>query len=135
MKKCNISANLFRVIKHLYDKATSTVLFNSSIEDWFRTAVGVRQGCLLSPTLFNLFLERIMTYVFEDHKGTVSIWGRTITYLHFADDIDDLAREKEKQAKLVERLEKAFTAYGIEISAGKTKLMTTTPVASTQRSK
>ena len=51
MKKYNISANLIRVIKNLSDKATSAVLRNSSIEDWFRTTVGVRQGCLLSPTL------------------------------------------------------------------------------------
>ena len=61
MKKYNISANLIRVIKHLYDKATSAVLFNSSIGDWFRTAVGVRQGCQLLPILFYIFLERIIT--------------------------------------------------------------------------
>ena len=39
MKKCNISTNRFRVIKNLYDKAASAVLFNSSIGDWFRTTV------------------------------------------------------------------------------------------------
>ena len=44
------------VIKHFYDKATSAVLFDGGIEDWLRTRVGVRQGCLLSPTLFNIFL-------------------------------------------------------------------------------
>ena len=44
MKKYNISTNLIRVIKNLYDKATSAVLFNSSIENWFSTTVGVRQG-------------------------------------------------------------------------------------------
>ena len=61
MKKYNISANLIRVIKNLYDKATSAVLFNSNIGDGFQTKVGVQQGYLLSPTLFNIFLERIMT--------------------------------------------------------------------------
>ena len=60
MKKCNISTNLIQVIKKLYNKATSAVLFNSSIGAWFRTTVAVRQGCLLSPTLFNIFLERII---------------------------------------------------------------------------
>ena len=88
MKKYNIIANLIRVINNLCDKATSAVLFNSSIGNWFRTTVGVRQGCLISPTLFNIFLERIMTDALEDHKGTVSIGGRTITNLRFADDID-----------------------------------------------
>ena len=122
-KKCNISTNLIQVIKNLYNKATSAVLFNDSIGDWFRTTVGVRQGCLLSPTLFNIFLERIMTDALEDHEGTVSIGGRTITNLRFADDIDGLAG-KEELANLVERLDKAFTAYGMEIGAGKTKLMT-----------
>ena len=91
IKKYNISTNLIQVIKHLYDKATSAVLFNSSIGDWFRTTVGVRQGYLLSPTLFNIFLERIMTDALEDHEGTVRIGGRTITKPSFADDIDGLA--------------------------------------------
>ena len=73
MNKYNISANLIRVIKNLYEKATSTVLFNSSIGDWFRTTVGVGQESLLSHTLFKTFLEKIMTDALEDHEGTVSI--------------------------------------------------------------
>ena len=123
MKKY-ISTNLFRVIKNLYDNATSAVLFNSCIGDWFRTIVGVRHGCLLSPTLFNIFLERIMTDALEDHEGTVSIGGRTITNLRFAHDIDGLAGKEEELASLVEHLDKASTAYGMEISTEKTKLMT-----------
>ena len=65
-----------------------------------------------------------MTDAFENHKGTISIGGRTITNLRFADDIDGLAGEEEELSKLVERLDKASTAYGTEISAEKTKLMT-----------
>ena len=106
--------------KNRYNKATSAVLFNSSIGDWFRTTVGVRQGCLLSPTFFNIFLEDAL----EDHECTVSIGGRTITNLHFADDIDGLAGKEEELANSVERLDKASTAYAMEISAEKTKLMT-----------
>ena len=124
MKKYNVSTNLIQVIKNLYNKATSAVLFNGSIGDWFRTTVGVRQGCLLSPTLFNIFLEKIVTDALEDHEGTVSIKGRTITNLCFADDIDGLAGEEEDLANLVELLNKASTTYGMEISAKKTKLIT-----------
>ena len=120
MKKYNISTNLIQVNENLHSKATSVVLFNSSIGGWFRTTVGVRQGCLLSPTLFNIFLERIMTGALENHEGTVSIGGRTITNLRFADDIDGLAGEEDELANLVERLDKASTAYGMEISAEKT---------------
>ena len=64
-----------------------------------------------------IFLERIVTdaiiILIIDHKGTVSNGGRTITNLHFADDMDGLAREEEL-TKLVEHLDKASTAYGIE---------------------
>ena len=95
MKMYNISAKLIRIIKNLYDKATSAVLINSSIGNWFRTTVGVRQGCLLSPTLFNIFLKRIMTNALENNEGTVIIGGRIIINLNFADDIDGLAGEEE----------------------------------------
>ena len=65
-----------------------------------------------------------MTDALEDHEGTVSIGGRIITNLHFADDIYGIAGEEEELANLVERLDKASTAYVMEISAEKTKLVT-----------
>ena len=63
-----------------------------------------------------------MTDALEDHEGTVSIGGRVIANLRFADDIDGLAGEE--LARLVELLNKACTAYGMDISAEKTKMMT-----------
>ena len=66
-------------------------------------------------TLFNIFfLERIMTDASEDHEGTVSIGGRTITNLRFADDIDGL--EGEEELAKIDCLGKASTAYGIAVS-------------------
>ena len=107
----NISANLVCTIEQLYDKDKSPVQMNSSIGEWFRTTVGVRQGCLLLPTLFNIFLERIMSDALEEHDGEVSIGGRNITNLRFADDIDALAEEKQELEALVESLHKTFTRY------------------------
>ena len=83
MRKYNINASIVR--ENLYDKAQGAVLFNGSTGEWFRTTVEVRQGCLLSPTLFNIFLERIMCEALADHEGSVSIGGRPITNFRFAE--------------------------------------------------
>ncbi|GFO47197.1 endonuclease-reverse transcriptase [Plakobranchus ocellatus] len=124
MRKYNINSNFISVIENLYNAATSAVFYNNNIRDWFRTTVGVRQGCLFSPTLFNIFLERIMTDALEDRCGTVNIGGRPITNLRFADDTDGLAGNECELASLVEQLDKASSNFSMEISAEKTKIMT-----------
>ena len=86
MRKYNINASIIRAIENQYDKAQGAVLFNGSTGEWFRTTVGVRQWCLLSPILFNIFLERIMCEALDDHEGRVSIGGRLIINFRFADD-------------------------------------------------
>ena len=80
----------------------------------------------MSPILFNIFLERIMSDALEDHDGRVSIGGRntSITNLRFANDIYALAEEEQKPEALVESLDKTCTMYKMDISAEKTKLMT-----------
>ena len=64
-----------------------------------------------------------MTDALEDHLGRVSIGGRTITNLCFADDIDGLAEDEQELANLVSCRDNTSAPYGMEISAGKTKLM------------
>ena len=81
------------------------------------------RGVYSHPPSSTYFWKRITTDALENHEGTDSIGDRTINNLRFADDIDGLAGEEEL-AKLVKRLDKACTAYGKEISAEKTKLMT-----------
>ena len=125
MRKYNISANLVRTIEQLYGKATNAVQMNGSIGEWFRTTVGGRQGCRLSPTLFNIFSNG-SCHALEEHDGKVSIGSRNITGLRFADDIDALAEDEHEHEleALVESLDKTCTRYKMEISAEKTKLMT-----------
>ena len=65
-----------------------------------------------------------MADALEDHGGTVSIGGRTITNLHFADGIDGLAGQEQELVKLINHLEEVSTAYGMQISAEKIQLMT-----------
>ena len=122
-----INASIIRAIENLYDKAQSAVLFNGSTGEWFRTTVRVRQGCLLSPTLFNIFLERIMCEALDDHESSVSIGGQLITNFHFADDIVINAEEEEEAGILIDCLDRTTTRYKMEIGPDKTNLMTNNP--------
>ena len=65
-----------------------------------------------------------MSGALEEHDGTVSIGGRNISNLRFADDTDALTEEEQELEALVESLNKTCTRYKMEISAEKTKLMT-----------
>ena len=121
MRKYNINANVIQIIENLYDKAQSVVLFNGSTGDWFRTTVGVWLECLLSPTRFNIFLERIMCKALDDREDSVSIGGRLITNFCFANDIVVNAEEEKEAGVLVD------TRYEMEISPDKTKVMTNNP--------
>ena len=127
MRKYNINVSIIRAIENLYDKAQSAVLFNGSTGEWLRTTVGVRQGCLHSPTLFNIFLERIMCEALDDHKGSVTIGGRLIINFRFADDIVINAEEEEEAGVLIDRLDRTTTKYKMDIGPDKTKVMTNNP--------
>ncbi|XP_072039403.1 uncharacterized protein [Amphiura filiformis] len=103
----NEATAAFRRRSTLYNG--STVLPRDEISEWFRTRAGVRQGCLLSPTIFNIFLEYIIMEALGKFEGTVSTGGRTITILRFADDpadyIDLLAGQPEEISDHTRRLD------------------------------
>ena len=127
MRKYNINASIIRAIEIVYVKAQSVVLFNGSTEEWFRSTVRVRQGCLLSPTFFKIFLERIMREALDDQEGNVSIGGQHITNFSFAGDIVVNAEAEEETGVLVDRLDRTTSRYKMEIGPDKTKVMTNNP--------
>ena len=102
MKIFNINARLIKVIQSLYEKAISAIYYEGKVGEWFITRTGVRQGCLLSSTLFNIMNEDLLY-----HKGTPSIGGRVITNLRFADDIDGLAGSEYELVNLMNKIDMA----------------------------
>ena len=93
----------------------SSVLLNNNIGTKFNITVGVRQGCLLSLVLFNIFLEKIMLYSVTNQPSSISIGGRQFNNLRFADDIDLIGGSESELETITDALEKTSTAYGMEI--------------------
>ena len=110
-------------MKSLYSSASRAVLLDNNVSNFFRTTVGVRQGCLLSPILFNLYLENIMRETLHNLKSTISIGRRIISNLRFSDDIDSMGGNNDELQELTDRLSNSAREYGMQISSKKSKVM------------
>ena len=119
----NIEKGLIQVIQTLYDHTTSAVLLNNQLGEFFQMTIGIRQECILSPTLFNLFLERIMQETLHNHTTTISIGDRPICNLHFTDNINLMVGSNSELQELTNKLITTADAYGMEISTVKSKVM------------
>ena len=104
MRKYNINTVQVHTTEQLYGKTTSAVQVNSSTGKQVRTTVDATQGWLLSPTLFNGFLRRIMPDALKEHDGNVSVGGRNNTNLRSADDIDALVEEERSGGSAVDNI-------------------------------
>ena len=123
MYNFGISQYIIEIIESLYSSSTSAVLINNVTGGFFNKTVGVRQGCLLSPVLFNIFLEQIMINTLDEYTSTISIGGRKISNLRFADDIDLIAGSNTELQDPTNRLVESSKAHGMEISQEKSKTM------------
>ena len=97
---------------------------NSQLWEFFETTEGVGQGCLLSPILFNLFLEKIMQETLHGHHASIFIGRRPLCNLRFADGIDLMGSSNSEFQDITNRLVDRATACGKEVSAEKRKIMT-----------
>lgn len=123
MRNFNFDTNTIEVIEALYNNSSSAVLLNTMCGNFFKTTVGVRQGCLLSPVLFNVYLENIMQETLHNFSPSISIGGRPLCNLRFADDIDLMGGSESELQDLTTRLERASTMVGMEVSSEKSKIL------------
>ena len=97
-----IPDHLTCLLRNLYAGQQATVRTGHGTTDWFQIGKGVRQGCILSPCLFNLYAESIMRNAgLEEAQGGIKIAGRNINHLRYADDTTLMAESEEELKSLL----------------------------------
>ena len=124
MKRVGVNKTVIDVIKDMYEKSQCAVNVDGKLTDWFEVTVGVRQGCLLSPTLFNLFLEFVMDEL-NDVQQTASFDEHFCIDVRYADDTTLIAALFEKLQISTNQLQEACLKYGMKINVAKCKVIST----------
>ena len=97
LKEMGISDHLTCLLRNLYAGQEATVRTGHGTTDWFQTGKGVRQGCILSPGLFNFYAEYIMRNAgMEETQAGIKIAGRNSNNLRYADDTTLMAESEEE---------------------------------------
>ena len=111
----------------------ATVRTGHGTTDWFQIGKGVRQGCILSPCLFNLYAENIMrnTGLEQAQAGIKTAW-RNINNLRYADDTTLMAESGEELKSLLMKVKKESEKVGLNLNIQKTKTMASGPITSRQ---
>ena len=109
-----IPDHLTCLLRNLYAGQEATVTIRHGITDWFQIGKGVRQGCILSPCLFNLYAEYIMRYAgLEEAQAGIKIAGRNINNLTYADDTTLMAESEEELKSLLMKVKEESEEVGL----------------------
>ena len=112
------------LLRKLYAGQEATVRTGHRKTDWFQIGKGVRQGCLLSPCLFNLYAEYIMRNAgLEEAQVGIKIAARKINNLRYADDTTLMAESEEELKSLLMKVKEDSEKGGLKLNIQKTKTM------------
>ena len=130
LKEMGIPDHLTCLLRNLYAGQEATVTTGHGTTDWFQTGKGVRQGCILSPCLFNLYAEYVMRNAgLEEAQAGIKIAGRNINNLRYADDTILMA-ESEKELEPLMKVKEQSEKAGLKLNIQKTKIMASDPITS-----
>ena len=125
-----ISHQLTCLLRNLYAGQEATVRTGHGKTDWFQIGKGARQGCLLSPCLFNFYAEYIMRNAWlEEAQARIKIAGRNINNLRYADDTI-LKAESEELKSLLMKVKEESQKVDLKLNIQKTKTMASGPITS-----
>ena len=133
LKEMGIPDHLTCLLKNLYAGQEATVRTGHRTTDWFQIGKGVRQSCILSPCLFNLYAEYIMRNAgLEEAKPGIKIAGRNINKLRYTDDTTLMAESEEELKSLLMKVKEESEKVGLNLNIQKMKIMASDPITSWQ---
>ena len=133
LKEMGIPDHLTCLLRNLYAGQEATVRTGQGTTDWFQIGKAVRQGCILSPCLFNFYAEYITRNVGLDKAQTgIKIAGRNINNLRYADDITLMTESKEELKSLLIELKEESEKAGLKLNIQETKSITSYSISSWQ---
>ena len=133
LQEMGIPDHLTFLLRNLYAGQEATVRNGHGTTDWFQIRKGVHKGCILSPCLFNLYVEHIMRNArLDEAQAGIRTARRNINNLRYADDTTLMAESKEELKSLLMKVKEESENVGLKLNIQKTKIMAFGPITSWQ---
>ena len=111
-------------MRNLYEGHEATVRTGHGTTDWFQIGKGVRQGCILSPCLFNFYAEYTMRSAgLEEAQAGIKVAGRNINNLRYVDDTTFIAEREEELKSLLMKVKEESGKVGLKLDIQRNKIM------------
>ena len=123
MEKIGFSGKELELMKDIYRKTKCAVKVNDKTTDFFNFTKGVRQGCPLSPILFNIYVNEIFNLVNETNETNIYLDNTKVNALMYADDLILLCENREGLQKLINKINDFCTERKLSVNTKKTKVM------------
>ena len=133
LKEMGIPGHLMCLLRNLYAGQEATVRTGHGTTDWFQIGKGVHQGCILSPSLFNLYAEYIMRNAgLDEAQAGIKIAERNINNLRYVDDTTLMAESEKELKSLLLQVKEESEKVDSKLNFQKTKIMASGPITSWQ---
>ena len=133
LKELEIPDHLTCLLRNLYVGKEGTVRTGHGTTDWFQIRKWVRQGCILSPCLFNLYAEYIIRNSgLDEAQAGMKIAGKNTNNLRYADDTTLMAESKEERKSLLMKMKEESEKVSLKLNIQKTKIMASGAITSWQ---
>ena len=123
MRYIGVNHKIVNIIEELYKNTECAIVINGQLTEWFKVEVGVRQGCIMSPTLFNIFLEFVMDEL-VNIDPVFTLKDDMSAEIRYADDTTLLSAIFNKLKLTTLELENACSKWGMKINSSKCKILT-----------